>query len=98
MARRGWAGENRGLFEHPAIILLSPSYVKFRLRFMYKQSFSAASLDHRGACEVDGIGIEEQYWPADLPCAIPCRAPIEQGKRHAIDLPTFQTYELHRHL
>jgi hypothetical protein len=37
----GWEGENRGLFEHPSIIVTAVPYIIFHLRLMYKPSFSA---------------------------------------------------------
>jgi hypothetical protein len=42
LARRGWAGENRGLFEHPEVIVPSVAYGRCIRRFVHKPSFSAA--------------------------------------------------------
>jgi hypothetical protein len=41
-ARRGWAGEKSGLFEHPEPVLTSAPYGGFQRYFVYKSSFSAA--------------------------------------------------------
>jgi len=42
LPRRGWAGENRGLIEHPETMLMTVLYGSFHPRFVYKLSCSAA--------------------------------------------------------
>jgi hypothetical protein len=41
-ARRGWAGEKGGLFEHPEVIEVFAPAELFHQWFMHKPSFSAA--------------------------------------------------------
>jgi hypothetical protein len=38
----GWAGEKRGLFEHPVVIVIAMLYVRLHRRFMYRPRFPAA--------------------------------------------------------
>ena len=42
LPRRGWEGENRGPFEHPATLETSAPYGRFIRSFMHQPSFSAA--------------------------------------------------------
>jgi hypothetical protein len=41
LARRGWAGENRGHFEHPETIVTLTPYGKFQRRFVHNRVISS---------------------------------------------------------
>jgi hypothetical protein len=42
LARRGWAGEKSGLFEHPETILTSTPFGRFQRHCVHQSSCSAA--------------------------------------------------------
>ncbi len=58
-ARRGWAGKNRGLFEHPVVIVISILYEMFSHMFRAHQRLLRPE---SGEDQVEDRGLATQVW------------------------------------